>query len=133
MDEARWMAQGEADLRAAETSAKAGHCEWACFQAQQAAEKALKAVLYKQGLTTAWGHSLVNLVEEASARDPTLAALDGDARLLDKYYVPTRSPNGLAAPAIPATFYTLGDAEKCLAPARSILTACRRSAGSSKL
>lgn len=126
------MAQAEADLGAAETSAKAGHHEWACFQAQQAAEKALKAVLFRQGLTTAWGHSLVNLVEEASVRDPTLAALDGDARLLDKYYVPTRYPNGLAAPAIPATFYTLKDAETCLASARSILTACRRSAGGSK-
>jgi HEPN domain-containing protein len=131
MDESRWMAQAEADLRAAETSARGGHFEWACFQAQQAAEKAVKAVLYKQGLTTAWGHSLVNLLQEAAVREPSLAALDPEARLLDKYYVPTRYPNGLAAPAIPATFYTLQDAQSCLASARSIWTACRKSAGSS--
>ena len=131
MDEARWLAQAEADLRAAETSAKGGHFEWACFQAQQAAEKALKAVLFKHGLTTAWGHSLVNLVGEAAAREPALSTLDPDARLLDKYYVPTRNPNGLAAPSIPATFYTQQDSAACLASARSILTACRKYVGGS--
>src|SRR3990167_1234237 len=102
MDAGRWMAQAEADFKAAETSARGGHFEWACFQAQQAAEKAVKSVLFGQGFTTAWGHSLVNLVQEAAVRGPAIASLDAEARNLDKYYVPTRYPNGLAAPAIPA-------------------------------
>lgn len=122
------MAQAQADLHAAQDSATTGHFEWACFQAQQAAEKAVKSVLFKQGLTTAWGHSLINLVEEASVRLPSLTELLGSARHLDKYYVPTRYPNGLAAPAIPHTFYTKEDAQTCLASAQSILIACQRSA-----
>jgi HEPN domain-containing protein len=37
----RWLAQARWDLKAARDSAAAGNFEWACFQAQQAAEKAL--------------------------------------------------------------------------------------------
>lgn len=40
------LEQAEADLRAADHSMAGGSYEWACFQAQQAGEKALKAYLY---------------------------------------------------------------------------------------
>jgi HEPN domain-containing protein len=46
-----WFEQAKADLRAAELSASGGAHEWACFQAQQAGEKALKALLYGHGFT----------------------------------------------------------------------------------
>jgi len=36
----RWLAQARRDLKAAKDSSSAGNFEWACFQAQQAAEKA---------------------------------------------------------------------------------------------
>ena len=48
-----------------------------------------------------------------SQAEADLRALEPEAHLLDKYYVPTRCPNGLAAPAIPATFYTSEDAQSC--------------------
>ena len=47
-----WLEQAEADLRAAEDSAKDAHHEWAFFQAQQSGEKALKALLYSRGRTS---------------------------------------------------------------------------------
>jgi len=42
----RWSRQAEKDLKASKNSLKSGDYEWACFQAQQAAEKALKSILY---------------------------------------------------------------------------------------
>lgn len=38
------MAQAQRDLEHARLSIGSGHFEWACFAAQQAAEKAVKAV-----------------------------------------------------------------------------------------
>ncbi|MFA4957150.1 MAG: HEPN domain-containing protein [Candidatus Methanoperedens sp.] len=35
-----WLKQADSDMCAAEDSASSNHYEWACFQAQQAAEKA---------------------------------------------------------------------------------------------
>ena len=44
-----WLSQAGKDLGQAEDSRKAGRHEWACFAAQQAAEKAVKALhLYKK-------------------------------------------------------------------------------------
>jgi len=44
-----WLKQADSDLCAAEDSASSTHYEWACFQAQQAAEKALKALIISKG------------------------------------------------------------------------------------
>ncbi|CAG0995216.1 MAG: HEPN domain-containing protein [Candidatus Methanoperedens sp.] len=44
-----WLKQADSDLCAAEDSASSNHYEWACFQAQQAAEKALKALIISKG------------------------------------------------------------------------------------
>jgi HEPN domain-containing protein len=122
----RWYTQAEADLRAAEASRDSGHYEWACFQAQQAAEKALKSFLYARGRTSIATHLLTRLVDEAAKLEQRFAHLKDDARLLDQFYIPTRYPNGLPDPAVPATFYTLEDAERCIQSARSILSASKR-------
>ncbi len=57
-----WLAQARADLAAAEDSAATGHHEWACFQAQQAGEKALEALLYARGRTSIVTHSDIDLL-----------------------------------------------------------------------
>jgi HEPN domain-containing protein len=120
-----WFEQAEADLRAAEISASGGAHEWACFQAQQAGEKALKAFLYARGLTSVVTHSLRRLLRECATLDRTLADLDADARLLDQHYIPTRYPNGLDVEIPPTRYYELQDAEACLRSARSILARVR--------
>jgi len=116
-----WFQQAQADLGAAEDSATARHYEWACFQAQQAGEKALKAFLYAQGQTTIVTHSLRRLVRECAATDPHFTVLDEDARLLDQHYILTRYPNGLDEGTTPAAYYDQKDAERCLRSAHSIL------------
>ena len=93
----RWLKQAHFDLHAAETSISGGSYEWACFQAQQAAEKALKAFWYVHGYDP-WGHSLLRLVREfplATESGSLQNDLNEVAAMLDQYYVPTRYPNGL--------------------------------------
>ena len=116
-----WFEQAEADLRAAELSTSGGAHEWACFQAQQAGEKALKALLYGRGFTSIITHSLRRLVRECEALDVSFRTLGEAARLLDQHYIPTRYPNGLDEETPPTRYYERGDAETCLQSARSIL------------
>jgi len=58
-----WLNQAEKDLQAAKISEENQHYEWACFQAQQSAEKALKALLLYLNIES-WGHSLLHLLQE---------------------------------------------------------------------
>ena len=125
-----WLDQACADLAAAADSASAGHHEWACFQAQQAGEQALKAYLYASGLTSIVTHSLRRLARESAAVDAAFAALDDDARWLDPHYIPTRYPNGLDVDVAPAAYYEAKDSERCLRSARSILERVKASLAS---
>ena len=53
-----WLAQAERDLQHARHSLEAGDFEWACFAAQQSAEKAAKAAflaLGGEGWLPGWG------------------------------------------------------------------------------
>lgn len=49
-----WLKQSEADLRHARNALADGDYEWSCFAAQQAGEKALKALYLRLGME-AWG------------------------------------------------------------------------------
>jgi HEPN domain-containing protein len=92
VDRARdWLAQGERDLEQARASRAEGRHEWACFAAQQGAEKAVKALHLNLG-EEAWGHVIARLLGELPL--PVEAALIDKARVLDNFYVGTRYPNG---------------------------------------
>lgn len=125
-DGRRWLAQAEADLRAARASTLAGSHEWACFQAQQAGEKVLKA-FWMHHAADPWGHSLLRLIDEfpeQNLRDSLLRPLTGKARCLDKLYIPTRYPNGLPDLA-PFQVYGEEDAGQGILAAQGILDALR--------
>jgi HEPN domain-containing protein len=107
----RWFRQAQADLAVVHTLKSAGHYAATCFHSQQAAEKALKAVLYSQGNRVVVGHSVRELVKRCDVYDPVFANLTSDAALLDQFYIPTRYPNGLPSPAIPDETYTVVEAE----------------------
>ena len=120
-----WFRQAKADLEHAETSAREGDYEWSCFAAQQAAEKAMKALYYSLH-GDPWGHSLLALIrglpEAVAARLPE--ELSDSAKSLDKHYLQTRYPNGFDAGA-PTDYYTERDAKESIAHAKSILEFCR--------
>ena len=118
----RWFEQAKDDLAAARSSQAAGHHEWACFQAQQAAEKALKAFLLMKGKRQFISHSIKDLLGEAEQIEPAFRVL-GKARRLDEYYIPTRYPNGLPGTTRPHEFYDWEEASECLQLAELVLNA----------
>ena len=122
-----WLRQAQRDLEVAHTTCQAGQFDWACFAAQQAAEKALKA-LYQRHHAEGWGHVLDHLVQELLANEPELARFHEAAKVLDKFYIPTRCPNGLDAGA-PADAYTGGEAEQAIRYAKDIVTFCQARCG----
>lgn len=86
-----WFAQAERDFEQARASRSEGRHEWACFAAQQAAEKAVKALHLALG-QEAWGHMIAALLTALPQRPS--AELIEKGRVLDNFYVSTRYPNG---------------------------------------
>jgi len=86
-----WLAQAERDLEQAKSSRAEGRHEWACFAAQQSAEKAVKALHLFMG-QEAWGHVVAKLCRELPVDVPE-NVID-KAKVLDNFYVPTRYANG---------------------------------------
>ena len=115
----RWYKQGLYDLKAAEDSMESENYEWACFQAQQSGEKALKSFLFLNRKRNIFTHSIKKLMEECGEINKEFSILRR-AKLLDQYYVPTRYPNGLPD-EIPHEFYNKEDAKKCVKYARKII------------
>jgi len=124
----RWLAQAKWDLKAARDSAAAGNYEWSCFQAQQAAEKALKSYLYREGAEPIALHSVRKLVAECEKISPEFAGLRPAAEL-DLYYVPARFPTALPDD-VPHEYFTAEAAEECLSLASSVIEFVGRSSGS---
>jgi HEPN domain-containing protein len=121
----RWMKTAEEDLCAAEILAQAGAFAQACFYAQQSAEKAVKALWYAIDADP-WGHSVQKLILDFPKKQ-TLPDLDRwieQAALLDKFYIPTRYPNGLPD-LTPGQVYTRKDAQQGLETAQAIVAASR--------
>jgi HEPN domain-containing protein len=119
----KWFKQAEFDLGAAEASKKSFNYEWACFQSQQGAEKALKAFLFLKGKRMVLKHSINSLLRMCLKEDTGFKKVM-DARELDKYYISTRYPNGLPD-GIPHEFYTEEDAEECIQLLRRVLSLIR--------
>lgn len=86
-----WLAQAERDLEQARSSQREGRHEWACFAAQQSAEKAVKALHLHLG-QEAWGHVVARLLRELPVAVDD--ALVDKGKVLDNFYVPTRYANG---------------------------------------
>ena len=92
---ARWLRQAERDLEDAHFLRDNGRHNLACFQGQQAAEKAVKAYLYHKRVEDVWGHSLLDLCEDAKLFDMMFDTVKSEARQLDKYLYITRYPEFL--------------------------------------
>lgn len=119
-----WFDQAKYNLKAAKDSLKAENYEWSCFQAQQAAEKALKAFLFLKGEDLIITHSIFKLIQKCSGYDGAFKSIE-HCRELDKYYVPTRYANGLPD-VVPHEFYSLEDATKCVEYAETVISAIEK-------
>ena len=92
----RWLLQAEDDLRFVEWVWKEGvFFDKGCFISQQAGEKVLKACLYITGKRLVLGHSLFEMVLELTKKNSLFEEIKNEAKRLDRFYIPTRYPNGL--------------------------------------
>lgn len=121
----RWLTTSKDDLDSAmilKDNKKYAH---ACFHAQQAGEKALKAVWHYADADP-WGHSIKKLIDDLESVEKKffdkLKSLMRVAIVLDRFYIPTRYPNGL--PDItPDVAFTEEDAEVCINYSKQIVDA----------
>jgi HEPN domain-containing protein len=120
-----WLRQARDDLDHARLSARQAHLEWAAFAAQQAAEKACKALHLSLG-SDAWGHDLMALLAALPAGQRPHPDLVDRAKGLDKHYLPSRYPTGFAQ-GTPRDHYTLREAEQAIADAAAVIEFCARS------
>jgi HEPN domain-containing protein len=102
-DPREWFNRARSDLARAQTKITGVYLEDLCFDAQQAAEKAIKALLIKRGVTFPYVQDLarlVTLLEEAGQEIPEFVRR---AEALTRYAVVTRYP-GLAEPVTEAHY-----------------------------
>ena len=117
----RWFQQARYDLEAVNWNIQGKFYDTACFLSQQAAEKALKSLMYYLGARrkAIFTHSLMDMVKEGQKHVGALADAINDAKELDLHYVPSRYPNGLPS-GFPHQFYGIEMAEKALHAATKI-------------
>jgi HEPN domain-containing protein len=117
----RWLATAREDWDSARILADAGRHAHACFLFQQAAEKAIKALWHAED-SDPWGHSVQRLLQEypGDIAPPRKNECIEAAAALDKYYIPTRYPNGLPD-LTPHTVYRSSDSADAAAKAALIL------------
>ena len=115
----RWFQQALRDLKAANDSLTCGNYEWSCFQAQQAVEKAIKALLFAHGKRV-WGHSIVELLRELEQFEEIPREFYTYARELDVHYIASRYPNAFPS-GYPAMYYDEVIAKKAIQFAQEIV------------
>lgn len=120
-DALRWLSQAEHDLDDALFVVTGGRHGLACFLSQQAALKAVKALLLASGAEAVRGHSVAELCKDAATLDTTFEPMIKLGANLDKYYIPTRYPDSLPG-GIPAEAFDAWDAEKAVMTARTIIS-----------
>jgi HEPN domain-containing protein len=123
----RWLQQAERTLQSAERDKQSGDYNWSCFKAQQAAEFAVKGLLYGIGVS-AVGHSLLKFMGDLKERGTKVDEVEGPARTLDRHYIPTRYANAHVEGA-PFEFYDLSTAEEALRCANEIIEFVKGVAG----
>jgi HEPN domain-containing protein len=117
-----WLREAEADLKHAKNCLKIESYNWACFAAQQSAEKAFEAFtmafLRKRPIHT---HDLTKLYDEVKGKLKLPKETVESLGELSSYYTLARYPNaGLSRPSIGIT---KTQTERALATAERILRA----------
>ncbi len=118
----QWLRQAEHTLEV--TQALYEHHFWSdvCFMAEQTAQLGLKSFLYSQGSRFIPFHAIQELARDCAQRDAAFEPVVEMGKVLDRYYIPTRYPDALPAPAVPFESFTEADARQALDFAHQVVT-----------
>lgn len=122
-----WLSEAEEDLSVAKILLREGKYSASCFHSQQAAEKASKALLLLHRRFEP-GHSVSELL--LIAREIGVKITNDHirhARILDRYYIPTRYPNTFERGA-PHEYFMEEDANEAIHLAEEIINIVKREA-----
>jgi HEPN domain-containing protein len=115
-----WLKEAEDDFGTAEYLLQGRRYSKACFHAQQAAEKAVKAFLIHRCGKYEELHSVAALIESARSSAQVPADLVTVGNRLDRHYIPPRHPNAWPSGA-PHERYSETDAREAVNDAAKIL------------
>lgn len=118
-----WIRQAERDLKHAKNALEDGDYEWSCFASQQAAEKGLKAV-YEERNKDVRGHSILGLLKGLSTSYGVPEKFYSYGRILSRYYIEARYPNGFPEGA-PSDYFDEEMAREAIHASEAILGWCR--------
>ena len=115
-----WLEEANWDLENAKILFKNNRFNTVVFHCQQAAEKAVKALLYHNKIN-GWGHSIHSLLEKyKELKNKKYDNIERLALSLDKHYITTRYPDALPNIA-PHKAYNRQEAEIALSQAKHII------------
>ena len=122
----RWWLTAQEDLDAAKALHEANKFSHACFLSQQSAEKAMKALWFALD-SDPWGHSIQKLVMQFPHQNRLSRVQNwlAQAAHLDKFYIPTRYPNGLPD-LTPSQVYNVQDSVQAIEKAGFFLEESRK-------
>jgi HEPN domain-containing protein len=125
-----WLAQADHDLAAAKLSLDRGYYEWACFQAEQSTEKALKSAIVYHGKSAPKLHKLGVLIGIIKSIDPRFRGIHLDIAELQSYTFTARYPFLIPGNyETPHDYINREDAEICIHQAQTILNLIREVLG----
>lgn len=98
-----WLAYAEENLRTARLALEDHLLNPTLQNAQQAAEKAIKAILTERGAALRRTHSICELTGMLREKSVDLSISDEECELLDSIYLPSKYPLGSALPRFDPT------------------------------
>lgn len=122
----RWLDQSAQDLKEAKKFLNEDGFSYACFFAEQSAQKSLKGYLILSKDLDVLIHAVSELLEKSSRFNPGFKNFIDRAKTLDKYYLTTRYPDALPDPLVPYKAHTKSEAEAAVALASEIFELCQK-------
>ncbi len=95
-DPREWMNRARSNLAMAKNCVPDAYLEDLCFQVQQAAEKAIKAVMIKRGIDFPYVHDLARLLSLLTETDGTNPDFVEQAEKLSRFATVTQCPTDQA-------------------------------------
>jgi len=90
-----WLNEAKWDLDNAKILFKNKRYSTSMFHSQQAAEKAVKALLFSCNIN-GWGHVIISLLKKyREIKNREISLIEKEVIYLDKQYIPTRYPDAL--------------------------------------